>query len=297
MVEPCFAENMLTFPQSYSSIRCIILSGLLVLVHSLQAKEINSLEGLIERFLEANGGYENIRAKNSIRLEIEHTADGETAQMILIKKRPDYGRIVYEHNGATIKRAVYKGRGWFSFRKEQRLIINWMPYAEAKSFYGSMFFEITLLRGDSPQVELEFVGKTLFEREEAYEVRVKTDFEAEHSIFIHAIDFYELGKISTKKVGLFDVELKTVQSQFKKVGGIWVGHLFSNYEDDVLLESGRIKSVEFNVGAPSLIFEAPSQLVDKAPDPPYEIDYYISEEDEEDDEGKERAANDQEEAE
>lgn len=254
---------------------------LLGLCAQLYAEQINSLEELIAKHIEANGGQEHIDNIRSLRATSRIDSDQVVTKITMIKKRPSSQRVVFKTGKITVTKGIFEGIAWQKLEGPGGEIAKWMEREEAIDFYDSSHFDSYLLRKQRPGYKMEFLGRTRFNEEEAYEVAVESINSGNFSIFVDPEELYETGIRTHKQVGLVDVAIDTIYKKNKKIDGVWVAMQIETYEDNVLMTSLEIEDLEFNVGAPNFYFRAPSELTQKEPKPPYEIDYYIDEEAEE----------------
>lgn len=220
---------------------------------------LTTLEEVMERYKEANGGKENLEFVNSLRVFGTMEEDGIIYDIVMVKKRPNRKRIALRHLQNSLVMGFDGQRSWRAFEHHGMLVgFELLEGIEAMRFEQDVEFDGPLLSGSRDGQEVRLARTERIGRVEFYVAEiVRPDERTE--VFIDARNFRE------HKTVLFrndeegnPVRIESRLSNYQQVGGIWVAMLVERFVDGNLTTRIRLDRAEVNPGIFDSFFEMPS---------------------------------------
>jgi hypothetical protein len=246
--------------------RFLLLNGLILaglgwgwpnpFVYALDGGEW-TLEAILERVVEANGGAESLAATTNFRIlgEVE-TASG-SYEFLLLKKRPDKVRIHLLQKGRAIETGFNGEVGWRRFRENGQERVVELSEEELRAANLDLDFDGPLIGEPAPGTKRSFEGVERVGRGDYFVVRVETpEFRTLH--YIDPRTFREMQTIRSElRDGEVVAEVKTEFFQYRRHGGIWLAERLERKLPDGTTETIHVRQAEVNPGILDQAFEKP----------------------------------------
>ena len=194
-----------------------ILALILLFSYNSYAQTVDEV---ISSHVDAIGGYDNLKAIETIEINGDMKMGGMEFPFIVYMKRP--GKVLLESTiqGKTMKRA-YDGE------------IAWMinPFAGTgdpeKLDEGQTKFLKSMADIDGALVDyqdkgstVELIGKEDFEGTEVYNIKLVDEYGDTFNYYLDAENYLILKETSKRKLGEKEIETETITGDFKDVNGI-----------------------------------------------------------------------------
>jgi hypothetical protein len=246
--------------------RFLLLNGLILAglgwlmpvppVHALNGGEW-TLEAILERVVEANGGEESLAAATNLRIlgEVER-ASGEY-EFLLLKKRPDKIRIHLLKQGRVVETAFNGEVGWRRFRDDGQERVVELSQEGLRAANLNLDFDGPLIGEPAPGMKRSFEGVERVGRADYFVIKLEgPDFRSRH--YIDPRTFREMQTISSElRDGEVVAEVKTEFYQYRRHGGIWMAERLKRHLPDGTTETVRVRKAEVNPGILDQAFEKP----------------------------------------
>lgn len=220
---------------------------------------LTTLEEVMERYKEANGGQENLEYVNSLRVFGTMEEDGIVYDIVMVKKRPNLKRIALRHLQNSLVMGFDGQRSWRAFEHHGMLVgLELLEGIEAMRFEQDVDFDGPLLSGDTEGQQVRLARTERIGRVEYYVAEIiRPDERTE--VFIDSRNFRE------HKTVLFrnddegnPVRIESRLGNYEQVGGIWVAMLVERFVDGNLTTRIRLDRAEVNPGIFDSFFEMPA---------------------------------------
>lgn len=238
-------------------------------VHSIELlpipdhpRYLKSPESLIEKYIQANGGLEHVKSVNSIRL-IGKVEEGDIIyDVVLIKKRPNYRRMILRWLGRSIHMGFNGSKAWRFLSTPAGEMEQPMTDSEIAQFIADSQFDGPLVEWQSHQLQLNLVGLAILGRQECYVLDTVTTGGKHTRLFIDAKHFTELRVETRSSPDSPDLQITSL-SEYKQVNSIWLAMKIDRYTNDKLVSRMSIETAELNFGVFDDYFDLP-QSVEKS---------------------------------
>ncbi len=219
---------------------------------SREAKE------LIEKNINARGGYEKISAVKSLRVTSKYLQQGRETEVVLMLKRPNLlytevrfpgGPMLSWHDGKTT--------WWYHEHKghttpqeippEMALIVS--RYAE----FGDCFMNY-----EQKGQTIEYLGTEDLSGKKAHKLKIAMKHGIQHLVYLDTETFLIVKDsfIAGKKTGKDSkLEIHTVYSDFREVGGV----MFP-FHHDIGPEQTVVQNIDINVDLDDSLFKVPKKI-------------------------------------
>jgi len=225
----------------------------------------STLDDVIERYCEASGGREHIKAVRSLRIETVLTmADGSSGKLVYIKKQPYYMRSIwYGPRGIVVRKGFNGKRAWELFQGpdgRERL-----SYLDGRL---SEIFEWVLADPEACGATLTMLPVERVGREECYRVRATYADGNVRDFWLDTASLCEVRVTETRKNGATTTFL--IEKPLK-YDGIW----FPGVQREIMPDGStgntiEILDVQMNIGLLPCFFDPPEGLL--GPESPQNTD-------------------------
>lgn len=229
---------------------CLLAPGLQPATAQEEAHEQGgselTLEELLQRNVEARGGYEAWKKVETVRMTGSVEAAGESNPLRVEFKRPKSFRIETEVQGEPAVQG-YDGKiAWVeppfagqAFR---------LPEEAAEGAAEQADFEGPLMDHEAKGLTLELAGREEVDGRETYRIDYSGENGRKGSVFLDPETFLEVRQTSERTVQGQDVEVEINLRDYKEVGGLKVAHTIEQQlsmapEPQVI----RVDEIEVNV--------------------------------------------------
>jgi outer membrane lipoprotein-sorting protein len=224
---------------------------------SAQDAENWTLESIVERIEEANGGRAQFERTTNVRMRGIVETGPEFHEFLLLRKRPDLMRLHLMKEGRKIE-IIYNGeQAWerISFRGQER--VRQVPLEELWQSGLDTDFDGPLIGEPAADTRREYLGVERINRVDHHVVVV----EDSHFHSRHFIDSRTFRTLMTKVRPLSageDQETIIRFSQYERVDRLWVAKKVRREYPDGRVETLIIEEAELNPGILDRLFEPPS---------------------------------------
>lgn len=239
----------------------LFLLGLLPLV-ALDAGQW-TLEEVLGRLEEANGGLKTIESTTNFRVQGE-VRNGETVyDFLLLKKRPDKVRIHLMHQGRSIETGFNGQRGWRRIWVQGRDRVAELTDFELASANLDIDFDGPLIGPVLPGTKRELLGVERIDRVDYFVILVE-DPQARSRHYIDARTFREWKTVrEILKDGEVATTVETVYSRYRRHKTIWLAEQVERIFQDGSSELILVKQAEIDPGLLDRVFEMPEQWAEQ----------------------------------
>lgn len=199
------------------STKLLVLTGLLCT--QLFAQNVDEI---IEKNIEARGGYARIKAVNTMQATIKLNQQGMKMAATLTQKRPNKLHLKAAIQGQTMVMSYDGEMAWWIFPFMGNPDPQKMPEDQAKDFTNDADIDGPLVDYKEKGHKIELVGKEDMEGTDVYRLKVTLKNGDVRHIFIDAEYYLELKQIIKTKVQGNEVEAETFLSDYKEVDGLMV---------------------------------------------------------------------------
>lgn len=243
--------------------RFLPVSILAVLAYpALQAQAASGLgswttERVLEGITNANGGLSAVEGIRDVRVLGEITADGQTFDFILLKRRPDRIRIAVFFSGMSEETGFDGKVAWKRAQNRAGTRVRVLTDEEFSRENLDTDFDGSLLGDLLPGVTRDLVGIERIDRIDYLKMEVRD----QHSRYIHYIDSRTFREFK-KEVYLLSEPDKLISTsyslEYRNHQPIWVAHLVRQEFADGRVRIIRIRSADFNSGILERAFDVPT---------------------------------------
>lgn len=240
-----------------------LLLGLVVLPAVLPGAEM-TLDAIVEAYLRANGGRESIEAIQSVRITgriEEYTAEGVTrSELVVLKKRPDYRRILLKRGGDIIHLGYDGTAAWRAVERPGvgfRLLE--MGAEEARTFARDSEFDGALLRLEEAGIKADLLGLERVGDHACHRLRLTYPDGEVAVLYVDREEFKEIQvvrPVEGEEPGI------ARYLDHEKRNGVWFPKQVERYKGDKLEATTTIETIDLNVGVLSSYFDAPQAVTE-----------------------------------
>jgi CubicO group peptidase (beta-lactamase class C family) len=240
-------------------------------------KNTDELEELIDKNINARGGYEKLKAVNSLKITAKLVRPGGEEPVILTIKRPNF-----VHTKLPIAIGGYDGKtAWWFFNLAQHSEPQILPVEEALDFtiyadFGDLFVDY-----EQKGQKIELTGIEDLDGQKAHKLKITSENGIIRSVYLDAENFLKV-KESYKSKNEKEFGIEVIFKDFRAVDGV----MFPFYHDITGENSSNnwmfkiiIERIEMNVDIDDSIFKMPPKT--SKPDRPSvsefvrELDVYL----------------------
>lgn len=211
---------------------------------------INELNELIEKNINARGGYEKLKAVKSLKISGKYVQQGRETPLILTIKRPNfiYGEMLFPTSpmicGYDGETAWWLNRGQLSepqtLNAEEALIFT--RYAD----FGDLFVDY-----EQKGQKIELIGFEDLDGQKAHKLKITSQNGIIRHVYLDAENFLNI-KESYKSKNEKDFGMEVIFKDFRSIDGV----MFPFYHD-ITGEQTIIETIELNVDIDDSIFKMP----------------------------------------
>lgn len=214
---------------------------------------------VIDRYLEAMGGRAALHNVISTRMDciIEYT-DGRRSAVAVLKRKPDFVRIVIEDPRRRTIMAYNGEVAWIGDETRQQSVYREMPPDFAASFVREAPLEDALISSDRSGATIERLNDVNYLNRKFYQLKASFA-NGESSIFyIHPGIFYVNRIIKLDAEG--NVLAEMVPSDFEFFEGVLFAKKLVRIQDGEFHSTLYVRDVDLNIGVLKKAFDPPEKL-------------------------------------
>jgi hypothetical protein len=242
-----------------------------------QTDDSVSIEDVVDGYMKLNGGAQNIQNILSLRVQGEMITEADTQEFVILKRRPNFVRMIFERGGQRVA-ATYDGKEtWLSLTappSPARIIGAWSG-PEAENLKADSPFDSPLVRYQNDFEGLAVAGDMIIRGEPCWRIEVEPEVGRPHALFLKKENFREVMRLEDLGGGR---QARIFFEDFRTVAGAFLPFRIERQET-VLDAEGRIAdwetvmtvqvdSVQANIGIPANLFERPETIPETQVDLP-----------------------------
>lgn len=225
-----------------------------------------TLEDVLEKVAEANGGPENIKKVTNVRIRGDIESPAATYSFVLLKKRPDKFRLGLSYQGRSIDSGFDGSTCWRSVDLGLSHTVVELTGDERKQMLIEADFDGPLIGDAPPDSERHLIGTERIDRVDYFVV----EFDSPRGSFHHYVDSRTFRELKVEQFNKADKKREipvkvTYYHDYKRFESIWVSmrveHVSENGDTEIVL----IRDVEVNPGLLDFIFDMPEEREPLAP--------------------------------
>lgn len=193
---------------------------------SLNAQAELSVDEVIAKHIEARGGYDTIKALDSLRFNGIANLGGLEAPIRMEWRRPSHVRMEFEIQGMTMVQAFNGDNGWAIMPFLGKLDPEPMAEDQLKDIKKQADLDGELVDYKEKGNQVELVGVTEEDGTEAYHLKITTpDGDVSHQYLDteYFLAFKDVSRTSRQGV---EVTVNTTIGDYKEVAGVLIPHAF-----------------------------------------------------------------------
>ena len=232
----------------------------------LQARSATdwTLEDVLFKIEEANGGIDTINAISDIRALGKIETEGLTFDFVLLRKRPDRVRLHLFHRGRSIETGYDGSRGWRRRWEGNLDEVKVLTDEEFRETSLDLDFDGPLIGPPMPGVKRRLLGTERVDRVDYFIVEVESPL----SRTLHYIDprtFREWKTVRRDVEGDGrEKEVVTTYSQYRRMGPLWLAERAERATAGRQTEVMLITRAEINTGLLDLAFAMPRPWAERS---------------------------------
>lgn len=223
------------------------------------------VDDVIKKYVEARGGYKNLKALKSIKMTGKYLAQGFEAPFLFRAKRPNFLRIEITIQGQSIIQAYDGKNDWWIFPFQGITEAQAMPEDRAKDFIARADMDGALVDYEKKGHTVELMGKEDVEGTEAYKLKVTLKNDRVFYVYIDAENYLELKILTTIKRQGNEYEVHSYSGNYKEINGIMFPHSIEDKIGDAGNEQIVIEKIELNTDIDDAIFKMPEKKAEAQP--------------------------------
>ncbi|MDJ0654807.1 MAG: hypothetical protein QNJ40_11660 [Xanthomonadales bacterium] len=218
-----------------------------------------SLEQLIERNIEARGGYQAWKSVQSLRLGgVMTLADGSRSPVQMEFKRPGRMRMEFQVQGLTGIQALDGQAGWYVDPGNPDGSVQTMSEQQLRLARGTADFEGPLIDWQEKGHQLSLEGSSEWSGESVYRIRLIKRGGEELLLLLDTESFLEIGQVTVSNGGQ-STQAFTAIGDHSRVGPLVIPFSLKTRLDQERSQTLVFDSVEIDVDIPDSRFEVPDQ--------------------------------------
>jgi len=237
--------------------KSIILSMLLVLFSFTLFAQ--TLDEILNQHFQALGGYEQIKAIQSIKLTGTTQAQGMNMPFTMFTKRPNFMRLESEFQGQTMLQ-VYDGeKAWAIIPFMGTLEPQILPPDQAKNFKDQADIDGLLVDYKEKGTSIELAGTEELNGKPAYKLKLTLKNSDIRYVFLDTESYLTLKWTGTMAPQGTPLDVETYFSDYKTISGRPMPHKVETKVGEQLISAVTIATIEFNVEMADSLFKMPTQ--------------------------------------
>jgi len=244
------------------------LTLVLIILSTLTATG-QTLDEILQKYYEARGGYEKLKAVNTTKTTGNQLVQGLEIPFTILQKRPNLMRIEATVQGQVIVKSYDGVSAWMINPLTGSTDPQILPEEQAKQIIEQADFDGHLFDYKEKGHTVELIGKEDMEGTEVYKLKVTLKNGDIRYDYLDAEYFLEL-KVGAKiKRQEMELEADTFVSDYKEVNGFMISHAMETKMGGNTVAQIVIKTVEFDVPIDDAVFKMPQKTEPTEPiEPP-----------------------------
>jgi len=240
----------------------LVLSALLLVIPLIEIscqhkeekgkKNTDELEELIEKNINARGGYEKLKAVKSLKITAKYIQGSRETPLILTIKRPNYiyGEILFPSSPMI---CGYDGKTAWWFNRSQLSEPQTLTAEEALIFTRYADFGDLFVDYEQKGQKIELTGIEDLDGQKAHKLKITSENGIIRYVYLDARNFLNV-KESYRSKNEKDFGLEVIFKDFRAVDGV----MFPFYHD-ITGEQTIIERIEMNADIDDSIFKMPEK--------------------------------------
>ena len=223
-----------------------------------------SVEEVLVKVLEANGGRENIDAISDVRMRGVIEGAETNYDFLLLKKRPNKLRVHLISKGRSVETGFDGIRGWQRVWQGPEDTVRELDSAEMAETGLDTYFDGPLISRDRPLVTRSLEGVERINRTDYFLVKV-VEPKAVTVYYVDSRTFREWKTVRTvlDKDGEVKDTIETIFEDYAKYAGIWIAETVIRTTSNGAQERIILNDIELNAGILDRAFVIPHQWSDQ----------------------------------
>ena len=235
-----------------------LTAGLMAVSVAGTAGAADSVDDIIAQNIETRGGYDNIKAIESMRVEGTMTMGPMEAPFTILFKRPDQMRMEFSIQGMTGIQAYDGDTGWSVMPFMGKTEPEKMAEDELKNIKDQADMDGVLVDYKDKGHTVELVGTEDIEGTEAYHLKVTKANGDTVDMYLDTEYFLEFKQNAVTQRQGTELKVETTLGDYKEVGDIVMAHSLSTVMEGMPgAQSLTIEKVELNVDLEDSNFSMP----------------------------------------
>lgn len=213
---------------------------------------INELNELIEKNINARGGYEKLKAVKSLKITAKYVQRGRETPVILTIKRPNfiYAELLFPTSPMI---CGYDGKTAWWFNRAQLSEPQTLTAEEALIFTRYADFGDLFVDYEQKGQKIELIGIEDMDGQKAHKLKISSQNGIIRYVYLDAKNFHDV-KESYKSKDEKDFGMEVIFKDFRAIDGV----MFPFYHD-ITGEQTIIERIEMNVDIDDSIFKMPQK--------------------------------------
>ncbi|MFZ5517121.1 MAG: LolA family protein [Candidatus Zhuqueibacterota bacterium] len=246
--------------------KLVVLTGIFVLAMCALAFAQETVDDIIKKNIEARGGYDKLKAVNTVKMTGKQMMQGMEIPFTIIQKRPNCIRLEVSLQGQTMVQVFDGQNAWWinpfmGLNDPQK-----MPEDQARSVEEQADMDGHLVDSKDKGHTVELIGKENMEGTDVYKVKVVLKNGDVRYDLIDAEHFLEIKTIAKIDRQGTQIEAETSISDYKEVNGLMVGTAMETKVSGQTVSQITIDTIEMNVEVDDSLFKMP--VKESAPETP-----------------------------
>ncbi len=214
-----------------------------------------TVDEIAQKYLEANGGLANIKAKNSMRMACTITAMGQSMATTITKKRPNKLRTDVEVQGMKIVQAYDGTKAWTQMPMTPQPTE--MPKEQAASFRAQAVFDSPMVDFAARGYKIELLGKEAVNGKEAFKLGITAPEGTKETLFIDAEKYLAVKTVTMVAMPEGDQQAEITFSDHRDVGGVMTPHKVVTVIGKNAPMEMKVENLQWDVDVPDTFFAMP----------------------------------------
>lgn len=245
--------------------RKIFALALIFVIFSALAVSAQTLDEILQKYYEARGGYEKIKAIKTTKMTGNQMMQGLEIPFTIFQKRPNLLRMEANVQGQTIVQAYDGKTAWMIYPLSGSTDPVVLPEDQAKSIIDQADFDGSLFDYKEKGHTVELMGQEDMEGTPVYKLKITLKDGDVRYNFLDAEYFLELKVTSIMKRGETEYEVETFLSDYKDVNGQMIAHAVEAKTGGNTVSQISLKTIEFDVPVDDSIFVMPAKSEEEKP--------------------------------
>jgi len=231
----------------------------LLMAGDLRAQDglLTDLESVLFKYAESMGGEDAVKAIHGVRAKGVIKTDTATYEIVLIKKRPYFKRMIRSEGDFVIDVGFDGEKVWRRIEQGERTAVMELTGAEAEGFIADNDFDGPLLGPPPAGTTLRLARTERIQRAPYYVVAISGPT-GDSEVYIDARTMREYKTVQTIKGADGEpIAVEVVNSNYRKVGSMWVAMRMERFENGKRVAETILSDVEINPGVFNSFFSMP----------------------------------------